>query len=170
MSSLSLRSLVSVGLLVGFLWGCASASGAGQGDLAATPKSDTAAVSQSDTTAAPGDIPSDPATLTAEDIRRQPGQPIETILEGRISGVSVFRTADGLAVRIHGFTSFSGNNEPLYVLDGIPIHPGPGGALRGISPYDIESIRVLKDPADTALYGVRGANGVILITTTRPGR
>ena len=68
---------------------------------------------------------------------------------------------------IRGATSIYGNNEPLYVLDGIPIQPGPGGTLAGISPYDIESIQVLKDPADTALYGMRGANGVIVIKTKR---
>jgi TonB-dependent SusC/RagA subfamily outer membrane receptor len=56
------------------------------------------------------------------------------------------------------------------VLDGVPITPGPGGSLTGIDPYDIESIKVLKDPADTAMYGMRGANGVIIITTKRAMR
>jgi TonB-dependent SusC/RagA subfamily outer membrane receptor len=55
----------------------------------------------------------------------------------------------------------------LYVVDGVPIQPGPGGSLVGIDPYDIESIEVLKDPADTALYGMRGANGVIVVKTKR---
>ena len=54
------------------------------------------------------------------------------------------------------------------MIDGFPIQPGPGGALVGISPYDIESIKVLKDPVETAIYGLRGANGVIVITTKRP--
>ena len=76
------------------------------------------------------------------------------------------RAADGgIAVRIRGVSSFYGNNEPLYVLDGMPIQPGPNGSLTGINPYDIESIKVLKDPADTAIYGIRGANGVIVIKT-----
>ena len=106
--------------------------------------------------------------VTAEDIERSPGQPIEEILKGRVAGVTVSEGNGGLIVRIRGVSSFYGNNEPLYVLDDVPITPGPGGALRGISPYDIESINVLKDPADTALYGVRGANGVIVIRTKRP--
>jgi TonB-dependent SusC/RagA subfamily outer membrane receptor len=154
MRSFSRHAAVAVVLLVGVLSGCA-AGGTSQGDLAATPQADTSTVA-------------DAATVTAEDIRRARGQSIERILEGRVSGVSVFRTTTGIAVRIHGVTSWSGNNEPLYVLDGIPITPGPGGALSGISPYDIESIVVLKNPVDTSLYGVRGANGVILITTIRP--
>ena len=106
--------------------------------------------------------------VTAEDIERAPGQPIEEILKGRVAGVTVTQGEGGLVVRIRGVSSFYGNNDPLYVLDDVPITPGPGGALKGISPYDIESINVLKDPAETALYGVRGANGVILIRTKRP--
>jgi TonB-dependent SusC/RagA subfamily outer membrane receptor len=106
--------------------------------------------------------------VTAEDIERSPGQPIEEILKDKVAGVTVTQTQGGLSVRIRGVSSFYGNNEPLYVLDDVPITPGPGGVLSGIGPYDIESIRVLKDPADTALYGMRGANGVILIRTKLP--
>ena len=114
----------------------------------------------------------DPSSdVTSEDIERAPGQSIEEHLRGRVAGVSVNRTADGgIAVRIRGATSFYGSSEPLYVLDGVPITPGPGGSLTGIDPYDIESIQVLKDPADTALYGMRGANGVIVIKTKRATR
>jgi TonB-dependent starch-binding outer membrane protein SusC len=108
------------------------------------------------------------ADVTAEDIERAPGQPIEEILKDKVAGVTVTQTQGGISVRIRGITSFYGNNEPLYVLDDMPITPGPGGVLNGIGPYDIESIRVLKDPADTALYGMRGANGVIVIKTKRP--
>ena len=105
------------------------------------------------------------ADVTAEDIERAPGQTIEEILKGRVSGVTVTNADNGISVRIRGFSSFYGNNEPLYVLDGVPFAPGPSGLVTGISPHDIESIKVLKDPADTALYGIRGGNGVILITT-----
>jgi len=88
---------------------------------------------------------------------------------GRFPGVDVRRTADGgIAVRIRGATSIRGSNEPLYVVDGIPIQPGPNGSLTGINPHDIATIQVLKDPAETAMYGMRGANGVIVITTKRP--
>src|SRR5439155_21778993 len=58
---------------------------------------------------------------------------------------------------------------PLYVLDGVAIEPGPNGYLTGVNPNDIDSIEVLKEPAETALYGVRGANGVIIVKTKRPG-
>ena len=115
--------------------------------------------------------PSRGPDVTAEDIERAPGKSIEDHLKGRVAGVSVARTSDGgISVRIRGATSFYGSNEPLYVLDGVPITPGPGGALTGVDPYDIESIKVLKDPADTALYGMRGANGVIVIQTKRMTR
>ena len=111
------------------------------------------------------------ADVTAEDIQRAPGQSVEDYLKGRVAGVTVARSSDGgISVRIRGATSFYGSDEPLYVVDGVPITPGPGGSLTGIDPYDIESINVLKDPADTALYGMRGANGVIVIKTKRATR
>jgi TonB-dependent SusC/RagA subfamily outer membrane receptor len=106
--------------------------------------------------------------VTAEDIDRQRGESLEEILAGRISGVEVYRTPGGIAVRIRGGTSIYGSNEPLYVIDGVPVTPGPGGNLTGINPYDIESIKVLKDPVDTTMYGIRGANGVIVIKTKDP--
>src|SRR6266480_1019467 len=74
----------------------------------------------------------------------------------------------GIAVQIRGPTSLSLSNAPLYVVDGVPIKPGPNGTLSWINPNDIASIEVVKDPAGTAMYGVRGANGVIIITTKRP--
>lgn len=104
--------------------------------------------------------------VTAAQIETHPGQPIEKILESRVPGVRVTRTADGgIAVRIRG--SMSANDLPLYVIDGVPIQPGPGGSLVGINPYDIASIEVLKDVAQTAEYGVRGVNGVIVIKTKK---
>jgi TonB-dependent SusC/RagA subfamily outer membrane receptor len=113
--------------------------------------------------------PSPRTIVTAEDLDRQPGQPIEQVLMGRFPGVTVIRTVDGgVAVRIRGTTSIRGNSEPLYVIDGVAIEPGPGGSLTGINPHDIASIEVLKDPAETSAYGLRGANGVIVIKTKRP--
>ena len=106
------------------------------------------------------------STVTAEEIERNAAsnQPIERVLEGRVSGVTIEQApGGGIAVRIRGVSSLHGGNEPLYVVDGTPFTPGPGGALTGINPYDIESITVLKNPADIAIYGVRGANGVIVI-------
>jgi TonB-dependent SusC/RagA subfamily outer membrane receptor len=107
--------------------------------------------------------------VTSDDIQRSPGEPIEALLMRRFPGVSVTRTSDGgIAVRIRGATSLYGSNEPLYVVDGIPIPPGPNGSLTGLNPYDIESIELLKDAVSTAMYGGRGANGVIVIKTKRP--
>lgn len=122
----------------------------------------------------PGATASPPApqatTLGSEEVHPAPGDPIEKVMQGRISGVVVSRAADGgIAVQIRGQTSIYGNNQPLYVIDGVPIEPGPGGSLSGISPYDIESIKVLKNPADLSMYGSRGANGVIVIKTKKPG-
>ncbi len=139
-------------LLAGLLSGCAHASGTGQGDVADAPEPSP---------------PGEPA-VTAEDIERAPGKPIEELLMSRFPGVQVTRVpGGGIAIRIRGSTSIHGSNEPLYVIDGVPIQPGPGGSLFGINPYDIESIEVLKDPADTLMWGMRGANGVIVITTKR---
>jgi TonB-dependent SusC/RagA subfamily outer membrane receptor len=106
------------------------------------------------------------STVSAEQIQQTPGDPIEKLLMNRSPGVWVGRSSDGgIAVRIRGGTSLMGNNEPLYILDGSPFIPGPQGSLTGINPYDIESIKVLKDPADLSMYGSRGANGVIIIKT-----
>ena len=116
--------------------------------------------------------PADAPTVTADDVDRAAagGQPVETALDGRISGVTVTRTSGGIAVRVRGATSFAGDAEPLYVVDGTPTAAGPGGSLSGISPNDIASIRVLKDAADLTMYGSRGANGVVVITTKRAAR
>jgi TonB-dependent SusC/RagA subfamily outer membrane receptor len=105
-------------------------------------------------------------TVTAEDLDRSPGQPIERVLQNHVAGVMITQTPDGwLSVRIRGATTINGSTEPLYVIDGLPIQPGPGGSLVGINPHDIASIEVLKDAASLAFYGLRGANGVILIKT-----
>jgi TonB-dependent SusC/RagA subfamily outer membrane receptor len=152
-SSFSPLVSLRVALALGLAAGCASGKG--------TPATQTGAPGASTA----------PSTVTSDDIHPAPGDPIEKSLQGRISGVIVTTAADGgISVRIRGQSSFSGNNEPLYVIDGVPITPGPGGSLSGISPNDIESIRVLKDPADLTMYGSRGANGVIVIKTKKPGR
>jgi TonB-dependent SusC/RagA subfamily outer membrane receptor len=109
--------------------------------------------------------------VTEEDIEQNAGQPIEKVLQAKVPGVLITRAANGgIAIQIRGASSFLSSNEPLYVIDGSPMQPGPGGALTGVNPYDIESIQVLKDPADTGLYGMRGGNGVIVVTTKRPGK
>jgi TonB-dependent SusC/RagA subfamily outer membrane receptor len=106
------------------------------------------------------------ATVTSEDMDKNPTQTIEQTLQARVPGVMITRTPDGwLSVRIRGATTINGSTEPLYVIDGLPIQPGAGGSLVGINPHDIASIEVLKDAASLSFYGVRAANGVILIKT-----
>jgi iron complex outermembrane receptor protein len=91
---------------------------------------------------------------------------LEQLLAGRIAGVMVTRApSGGISVLVRGPSSFYLTDEPLYVVDGVPIEPGRGGTLAWINPQDIASIEVLKDPASTAIYGARGANGVIVIRT-----
>lgn len=140
-------------LLLGLLVGCSSGGGSNRPESEPTPGADQ----------------SSPRTVTAEDIERDPGKPIEILLMERYPSVVVERRAGTIAIRIRGQTSIYGDNEPLYVIDGLSISPGPGGALQGINPYDIESIRVLKNASDTAMYGLRGANGVIVIKTKQRG-
>lgn len=109
------------------------------------------------------------ADLTSGPIEVRPQEPIASLLQGRTPGVDVVLNHDGsISVRIRGASSFYASGEPLYVVDGSPFTPGPGGSLTGINPHDIESIEVLKSPPETTLYGVRGGNGVILVTTKRP--
>lgn len=116
---------------------------------------------------APRDASGEAATVTSDG--RVPNESVEKMLQGKIAGVRVTTTPDGsIAVRIRGASSAYGNNDPLYIVDGLPVQPGANGALAGISPNDIESIKVLKDAADIAMYGSRGANGVIIVKTKRP--
>lgn len=105
-----------------------------------------------------------PNVVSSDAIANANGQPIEKLLAGRVAGVQLGRGPDGsLTVQIRGATNWNGDSAPLYVIDGVPIAPGPGGSLVGINPYDIASIEVLKDATSTAMYGSRGANGVIII-------
>ena len=89
-------------------------------------------------------------------------------LQGRIAGVDIVTSSNepgaAMNVRIRGVRSLTASNEPLYVVDGIPI----SGGIQDFNPQTIESIDVLKDAAATAIYGSRGANGVILVTTQKP--
>ena len=119
----------------------------------------------------PAQTPPSQSTVTAEDIERAPGMPIEQQLMNKVPGVEVSRTATGdIAIRIRGGSSVFGNNDPLYVVDGIAVQPGEGGGLPGVNPYDIASIQVLKDATSTTMYGSRGANGVIVIKTKQSNK
>jgi iron complex outermembrane receptor protein len=106
-----------------------------------------------------------PSAAQANELAPEPNT-LEQLLAGRVSGVIVTAVpSGGISVRISGPTSFRLNQEPLYVVDGAPIEPGRNGTLSWLNARDIESIAVLKYNADTAIYGVRGANGVIVIKT-----
>jgi TonB-dependent SusC/RagA subfamily outer membrane receptor len=113
---------------------------------------------------------SEPAS-DAPNVSDAGGRTLENLFAGRFAGVTVTSASNGrLQIRIRGGSnSFLLSNEPLYVVDETPISPGAGG-IGFLSPYDIERIEVLKNPADVAIYGMRGANGVVRITTTRSGR
>lgn len=143
MSPSSLHAPIAGALLLGLTAGCSSAGSSGR------PVADH--------------------VVTAGDIERNPDRPIERILQDKVPGVVVTRTAEGsIALRIRGATSFDGSDGPLYILDDMPFQPGPGGALTGVDPYSIQTIRVLKG-AEAGIYGIRGFNGVIVITTRKPG-
>jgi TonB-dependent SusC/RagA subfamily outer membrane receptor len=104
--------------------------------------------------------------LTADDIRRAPGQSLEQLLLARVPGMTVTRAPDGHAVlHLRGTTTFMSDEEPLFIVNGIALAPNPAGNLAAIDPHDIETVQVLRDAASTAAYGVRGANGVIIIRT-----
>ena len=97
--------------------------------------------------------------------KNQPVQRVENILQGRTPGVEVTATSGmpgaSMKVRVRGTTSINKSSDPLYVIDGIISSSG----LDGINPSDIQSMEILKDSSSTAIYGSRGSNGVILITT-----
>jgi TonB-dependent SusC/RagA subfamily outer membrane receptor len=108
--------------------------------------------------------------VTAQDLERSPDEPIERVLQAKYPGVQITRTGDGIAIELRGPGSFYGSGAALYVVDEVPMPAGRGGGLTGINPYDIESIKVLKNPEDIGIYGIRGSNGVVLITTKRPSK
>jgi TonB-dependent SusC/RagA subfamily outer membrane receptor len=143
MTSSLLRAAISAAALFEVMTGCASGNPRG--------------------TASPG------APVTAQDIENNPNEPIEKILQRKVSGVLVTRANDGsIALQIRGAHAFVGSDAPLYLIDDVPFEPGHGGVLSGVDPYNIDSIKVLKGP-DAAIYGIRGMNGVILITTKKGG-
>jgi len=107
-----------------------------------------------------------PDRLTGGELQGIPVRQVEELLEGRVAGVRVVRSPDGgVSLRIWGPSSIYGDNEPLYVLDGMPVNVAPGQGLFWLDPNDVERIEILKDVSALAMYGVRGANGVVLITT-----
>ena len=108
------------------------------------------------------------ATVVSSDaIAQTQSSDVTRALEGRVAGVQMTTSTGTLGssptIRIRGFTSINAGNDPLYIVDGVPF----SGDINNINPSDIESMTVLKDAASNALYGARGANGVIMITTKK---
>ncbi|MCX2679441.1 TonB-dependent receptor [Galbibacter sp. EGI 63066] len=118
------------------------------------------------------------AKLTASDIDEVPTPGLQNSLSGKAAGVQVTQTngkiESGVSIRIRGVSSIGAGAEPLYVLDGVPLindnesnNGSPTNPLLTLSSNEIESIDILKDASASAVYGSRGANGVVLITTKR---
>ncbi len=105
------------------------------------------------------------ASISGEKLNQNPSSNISDALQGRLPGVQISQTStqpgSTMQILIRGQRSISASNAPLIVLDGIPF----GGSFSDIDPQEVKSISVLKDASATAIYGSRGANGVILITT-----
>ncbi|HEX8694811.1 MAG TPA: TonB-dependent receptor [Longimicrobium sp.] len=133
------------------------------------------------------DITGAVSSVNTQALENAPVQSLDQLLQGTAAGVNVTTASSapggGISIRVRGTASITGNSEPLYVIDGFPIEndpesasPGNGGTptgsvpsnpLAALNPQDIESIEVLKDASATAIYGARGANGVVLITTKK---
>ena len=119
------------------------------------------------------------SSLRGDVVARTPNQSFESALQGRSAGVMIQNTSgrlgEGINIRIRGASSLSASNQPLYVIDDIPINSSSSAIsgnsainpISAINPNDIESIQILKDAGATAIYGSRAANGVILITTKK---
>ena len=115
------------------------------------------------------DLTGSVASVKAEKLTDIPANSIDGLLQGRVAGVQVVNSSQdpgaSSTVRIRGNSSLNGSNAPLVVIDGFPW--GDAGDLKQINPQDIVSMEVLKDASASAIYGSRGANGVILITTRK---
>ncbi len=104
-------------------------------------------------------------TINTEELQKSMAVNVTEALNGRVSGVLVSKTSNrpgaDMSIQIRGKNSINSSNEPLYVIDGVPSQTG----LRHLNSSDIESIDILKDASSSAIYGSRGANGVVIVTT-----
>jgi TonB-linked SusC/RagA family outer membrane protein len=113
------------------------------------------------------------SSLQSDEITRTRASGTQEAMQGRLPGVDIKRGSgkpgSDFSIEIRGANSITGNTQPLYVIDGIPVavNGAPTNPINDINPADIERIDVLKDASSTAIYGSRGANGVILITTKK---
>ena len=115
------------------------------------------------------DLTGSVASVKPESITNTPANSVENLLQGRAAGLSINTSSQdpgaGSTVRIRGASSLNGSNSPLIVVDGFPL--GDAGDLKQVNPADIVGIEVLKDASASAIYGSRGANGVIMIKTRK---
>lgn len=115
------------------------------------------------------------ATIKSGELTQTPVANVAQGLQGRVAGVQVVQNSSApggnVSVRVRGTNSIRGSSEPLYIIDGVQVSNGGGvndlSPLSTINPNDIESVQVLKDASSTAIYGARGANGVVIVTTKR---
>jgi TonB-dependent SusC/RagA subfamily outer membrane receptor len=118
-------------------------------------------------TARKSDVTGSIASVGGEKLREVPSTDITQALQNRVAGVDMSQTSTqpgaSMQIRIRGTRSLTASNDPLIVLDGVPFM----GSISDINPNDIKSMDILKDASSTAIYGSRGANGVILITTEK---
>jgi len=116
-----------------------------------------------------GDLTGSVATVSASNLKERAVTSFGEALIGQVAGVQIQQISgapggEGLSVRVRGTGSITQSNEPLYVVDGYPME---GGAFRLLNPSDIESMQILKDASSTAIYGSRGASGVVIINTKK---
>ena len=108
------------------------------------------------------------STVSTEDMKLRPVTEASGFIQGKVAGVTVQQTSglpgSGMTVRVRGASSIASSNDPLYVVDGVPVGTG-NYAIAYLSPQDIETMQILKDASSAAIYGSRAANGVVLITT-----
>lgn len=110
------------------------------------------------------------ASIDGKTLQKAMTSDVSQALNGRVAGVNAIKSSNrpgaGFNIEIRGVNSFNFSNEPLYVINGVPSNTG----MRHLNPSDIESIEVLKDASSSAIYGSRGANGVVIITTRGAGK
>jgi TonB-dependent SusC/RagA subfamily outer membrane receptor len=106
-------------------------------------------------------------TLSNRDVSAGPLQ-LEQLLRGKVAGLQITQKGNQISIRLRGTNSASIEEEPLVIVDGVMIPTSSlSSALAGLTPNDIKQVNVLKDVASTSIYGIRGAAGVIVITTKR---
>ena len=108
------------------------------------------------------------STVSNEDMKLRPVSEASGFIQGKVAGVTVQQSSgqpgSGMTIRVRGASSLASSNDPLYVVDGVPVGEG-SYAIAYLSPQDIESMQILKDASSAAIYGSRASNGVVLITT-----